>query len=183
MYVACFSEPTMRFAAENGFHIIFAPFAAAMMFGSLGEAVARFKELASAAGYPESRAMCSYFTCLADTGAEVQAARERLLFYLKNIAPAFPSNPQTAPPHIRYFIDIVDRINRMRPEDLGERSIVTGTRSQVIDHLQRVEAAGIDEVICYFNFGLLPHAQTLHQMRRFAEEVMPAFAVEPALSA
>jgi len=38
-----------------------------------------------------------------------------------------------------------------------------------------VEAAGISEVICYFNFGLLPHDQTLHQMQRFATEVMPAF--------
>jgi alkanesulfonate monooxygenase SsuD/methylene tetrahydromethanopterin reductase-like flavin-dependent oxidoreductase (luciferase family) len=178
VYVACVSEPTMRMAAENGFHIVFAPFAAAMMFGSLAEAVRRFKELATAAGFPESKAMCSYFTCLADTDAEVQAARERLLFYLKNIAPAFPSNPETAPPHIRYFIDIVDRINRMRVDDLGERSIVTGSRAQVIEHLQRVEAAGIEEVICYFNFGLLPHAATLVQMERFAAEVMPAFAEE-----
>ncbi len=161
IYVACFSEPTMRMAAENGFNIIFAPFAAAMMFGSLAEAVARFKELA--------------------TASEVRAAQERLLFYLKNVAPAFPSNPETAPPHIRYFVDIVDRINRMQPQDLGERSIVTGTRDQVVDHLRRVEAAGISEVICYFNFGLLPHAQTLHQMRRFAAEVMPAFVPEPAL--
>ena len=183
VYVACFSEPTMRMAAENGFNIIFAPFAAAMMFGSLAEAVAKFKSLANAAGYPHSKAMCSYFTCLADTHAEVDQARQRLLFYLKNIVPAFPSNPETAPPHIRYFIDIVDRINRMRTEDLGERSIVTGTREQVIEHLRRVEQAGIEEVICYFNFGLLPHAQTLHQMERFASEVMPAFAAEPSLRA
>ena len=182
VYVACFSEPTMRMAAENGFNIIFAPFAAAMMFGSLAEAVGRFKELAKNAGYPDSKAMCSYFTCLADTDADVQRARERLLFYLKNIAPAFPSNPATAPPHIRYFIDIVERINRMQPQDLGERSIVTGSREQVIDHLRRVEAAGISEVICYFNFGLLPREATLHQMRRFAAEVMPAFAPEPALA-
>ncbi len=183
VYVACFSEPTMRMAAENGFNIIFAPFAAAMMFGSLAEAVAKFKSLARAAGHPDSTAMCSYFTCLADTESEVQQARERLLFYLKNIAPAFPSNPETAPPHIRYFIDIVDRINRMRTEDLGERSIVTGTRDQVIDQLRRVEQAGIEEVICYFNFGLLPHAPTLHQMERFAAEVMPAFTAQPALRA
>src|SRR6266508_3872304 len=138
---------------------------------------------ASTSGYPESKAMCSYFTCLADSESEVRAAQERLLFYLKNVAPAFPSNPETAPPHIRYFIDIVDRINRMRTEDLGERSIVTGTRDQVIDQLRRVEQAGIEEVICYFNFGLLPHAPTLHQMERFAAEVMPAFTAQPALRA
>jgi hypothetical protein len=68
----------------------------------------------------------------------------------------------------------------MRPEDLGERSIVTGTREQVLEHFRRVEAAGIEEVICYFNFGLLPHADTLRQMERVSAEVLPAF--EPALA-
>src|SRR5437868_8167 len=82
VYVACFSEPTMRMAAENGFNIIFAPFAASMVFGSLANAVARFKELAAAAGNPDARAMCSYFTCIADTADEKRAAQERLLYYL-----------------------------------------------------------------------------------------------------
>jgi hypothetical protein len=99
-----------------------------------------------------------------------------LLYYLQAVAPAFPGDPSKAPPHIAYFADIVKRIQAMKPEDLGERSIVTGTREQVIGHLRRVEAAGIEEVICYFNFGAYSHEDTLVQMRRFAGEVMPAFA-------
>ena len=99
-----------------------------------------------------------------------------MLFYLRSIVPAFPSDREKAPPHIRYFVDIVDRIGAMQPDEIGERSIVTGTREQVIEHLRRVEECGIEEVICYFNFGLLPHAETLHQMERVAREVMPHFA-------
>ena len=53
----------------------------------------------------------------------------------------------------------------------------------MIDQLKRVEAAGIDEVICYFNFGALSHADTLRQMERFAAEVMPAFAASPSPAA
>ena len=176
VYVACFSEPTMRVAAELGFNIIFAPFAAAMMFGSLQAAVERFKAYAREAGHPDVTAMCSYFTVLADTPEEQRAARERLLFYLRGIAPAFPSDREKAPPHIRYFADIVDRSWAMQPEDLGERSIVTGTREQVIAHLKQVEEAGIEEVICYFSFGAYPHPEVLHQMERFSAEVLPAFA-------
>jgi alkanesulfonate monooxygenase SsuD/methylene tetrahydromethanopterin reductase-like flavin-dependent oxidoreductase (luciferase family) len=187
MYVACFSEPTMRMAAEQGFHIIFAPFAASMLFGSLANAVARFKELSSAAGYPDSRAMCSYFTCIADTPEDKRKAQERLLYYLTNFIPAVPQDPEKTPPHIRYFVDIAERVKRMKPEDLGDRSIVTGTADEVIRQFEQVEAAGIEEVICYFNFGLLPHAETLHQMQRISREVMPHFAsgqrVEPALAA
>jgi len=63
----------------------------------------------------------------------------------------------------------------MKAEDLGERSIVTGTVNEVIHQFEQVEAAGIEEVICYFNFGSLDHASSLYQMERVASEVMPAF--------
>ena len=55
IYVACFSEPTLRRAARGGFNVIFAPFAAAMMFGSFGEAVQTYKELAADAGHGDAR--------------------------------------------------------------------------------------------------------------------------------
>ncbi|HEV7662319.1 MAG TPA: LLM class flavin-dependent oxidoreductase [Chloroflexota bacterium] len=176
VYVACFSEPTMRMAAEQGFNIIFAPFAASMMFGSLADAVSKFKGLAAAAGYPNSTAMCSYFTCIADTPAEKLKAQERLLYYLTNFIPAVPTDPDKTPPHIRYFIDIAERVKKMRAEDLGERSIVSGTVQEVIRQFEQVEAAGIEEVICYFNFGLLSHAETMQQMERVSREVMPHFS-------
>lgn len=176
IYVACFSEPTMRMAAEQGFNIIFAPFAASMMFGSLADAVKKFKDLSTAAGHPDSKAMCSYFTCVADTPEEKQAAQERLLYYLTNFIPAVPQDPDKAPPHIRYFVDIAERVKHMRPQDLGERSIITGTVNEVIEQFEHVENAGIQEVICYFNFGLLPHRETLHQMERVSREIMPHFS-------
>jgi alkanesulfonate monooxygenase SsuD/methylene tetrahydromethanopterin reductase-like flavin-dependent oxidoreductase (luciferase family) len=184
IYVACFSEPTMWMAAEQGFNIIFAPFAASMVFGSLANAVAKFKDLSAAAGHPDTKAMCSYFTCIADSEEERRAAQERLLYYLTNFIPAVPQDPEKAPPHIRYFVDIAERVKRMRPQDLGERSIVTGTVEEVVRQFEAVEAAGIEEVICYFNFGLLPHADTLRQMERVSREVMPRFAASraPALA-
>jgi len=41
----------------------------------------------------------------------------------------------------------------MQPQDLGERSIVTGTVEEVIHQFDQLEAAGIEEVICYFNLA------------------------------
>ena len=176
IYVAAFSRPTVEMAAKNGFDIIFAPFAAAMMFGSLQEAVTEFKGLAAEAGYPDSKAMCSYFFGLADTQQEERRVKERLLTYLQAITPAFPSDRATAPPHIAYFVDIVDRLLSMKPDDLGDRSVVTGDAERVIEHLKGVEATGIEEVILYFNMGAYPHVDTMRMMERFAKEVRPAFA-------
>jgi hypothetical protein len=42
--------------------------------------------------------------------------------------------------------------------------------------LKKVEAAGFDEVILYFNVGLKPHNQVKEEMARFMSEVAPAFA-------
>lgn len=174
--VAAFSRPTVEFAAQNGFDVLFAPFAAAMMFGSLENAVNEFKEIATKAGHPDTKAMCSYFFGLADSSAEELKVKERLLFYLQAVTPAFPGDIKTAPPHIAYFVDIVNKLLSMKPEDLGERSIVTGNADRVTEHLKSVEAAGISEVILYFNMGAYPHVDTMKMMERFTKEVMPNFA-------
>jgi hypothetical protein len=62
-----------------------------------------------------------------------------------------------------------------RPDDLGERSVVTGDAERCITHLKQMEEAGIEEVILYFNVGLYPHSETMGMMERFAREVLPAF--------
>jgi alkanesulfonate monooxygenase SsuD/methylene tetrahydromethanopterin reductase-like flavin-dependent oxidoreductase (luciferase family) len=88
---------------------------------------------------------------------------------------AFPGDPKTAPPSYRYFIAMVDRLRNVRPEDLTENSVLLGSPAQITDTLKKVEAAGFDEVILYFNVGLKPHAQVKDEMARFAAEVAPSF--------
>jgi hypothetical protein len=60
------------------------------------------------------------------------------------------------------------------PEDLTENSVLLGTPGQIIETLKKVEDAGFDEVILYFNVGLKPHPQVKDKMARFME-VAPAF--------
>jgi len=175
IYVACFSRPTVEMAAEQGFHTLFAPFAAAMMFGSVGAAVQTYKELATSHGHADARAKCSYFTNVVDNKADELRTKERLLYYLHSILPAFPEDRVTAPPHIAYFADIVERLKSMKPESLGERSLVTGDPEACIATLKKCEAAGIEEVILYFNFGNFDHRDTLKSMERFARDIMPYF--------
>ena len=89
---------------------------------------------------------------------------------------AFPGDPKTAPPSYRYFIAMVDRLRNVRPADLTENSVLLGSPSQITEILKKVEAAGFDEVILYFNVGLKPHVQVKDEMARFMAEVAPAFA-------
>jgi alkanesulfonate monooxygenase SsuD/methylene tetrahydromethanopterin reductase-like flavin-dependent oxidoreductase (luciferase family) len=176
-YVASFSRPSIELAGRLGCNLIVAPFAAAMTFGGLRQVRDLYAETCARFRNPAGRLMCSYFLHFADTPAAEEAARARQIRYYKEcVIAAFPGDPATAPPSYRYFIDIVDRLTRVRPEDLSANSVLLGTPGQVIDTLKNVEAAGFDEVILYVNVGLKPHPQVKDEMARFMAEVAPAFA-------
>lgn len=183
VYVACFSKPTVEVAARVGVNTLFAPFAAAMVFGSIQGAAQESKRMAREAGNPDQRVMCSYFNFVAHSPQEADRTRERLLYYLQAVTPAFPADRSKAPPHIAYFADIVDRLMSMKPSDLGDRSVVTGDAEHCIEVLKACEEGGIAEVILYFNFGGLGHRETIDAMERFAKEVMPHFAEAKAPAA
>ncbi len=175
-YVASFSKPSIELAGRLGCGLIVAPFAAAMSFGGLRQVADLYQETLARHGKPRGRLMCSYFIHFADNAAEESTARARQIrYYQECVIPAFPGDPATAPHSYRYFIDMVARLRTVRPEDLGENSVLIGSPRRIADILHRVAAAGVDEVILYFNVGLKPHVQVKAEMARFMAEVAPEF--------
>src|SRR5215813_175507 len=176
IYVASFSKLSIELAARLGCGLIVAPFAAAMSFGGLKQVAELYNETCIKHGNKPGRLMCSYFTHFADTKEQEAAQRARQIRYYKEcVIPAFPGDPKTAPPSYRYFIEIVERLHKIKAEDLTENSVLLGSATQMTDTLKKVEAAGFSEVILYFNVGLKPHAQVKEEMERFMREVAPAF--------
>ena len=175
-YVASFSKPSIELAARLGCGLIVAPFAAAMSFGGLKQVADLYHESCGKYGTRPGRLMCSYFTHFADNRQQEDAQRARQIRYYKEcVIPAFPGDPKTAPPSYRYFIDMVERLKKVRPEDLTENSVLIGSSSRMTETLKKVEAAGFSEVILYFNVGLKPHPQVKEEMDRFMREVAPQF--------
>jgi alkanesulfonate monooxygenase SsuD/methylene tetrahydromethanopterin reductase-like flavin-dependent oxidoreductase (luciferase family) len=175
-YVGSFSKPSIELAARLGCGLIVAPFAAAMSYGGLRQVAELYNETCAKHGRKPGRLMCSYFTHFYDTPAQEAAARERQLRYYKEcVIPALPGDPKTAPPSYRYFIDMVAKLHKARPEDLTENSVLLGSPAQITEVLKKVEAAGFEEVILYFNVGMKAHAQVKEEMDRFMREVAPAF--------
>lgn len=176
-YIGSFSKPSIELAARLGCGLIVAPFAATMTFGGLRQVAELYQQACAAHGQQPRRLMCSYFTHFADTPAQESAARVRQVVYYKEcVIPAFPGDPRSAPPSYRYFIDMVERLHKVRPQDLTENAVLIGNSAHMIDVLKKVEAAGFDEVILYVNVGLKPHNQVKDEMARFMAEVAPAFA-------
>ncbi len=176
-YVGSFSKPSIELAARLGCGLLVAPFAAAMSYGGLKQVADLYHETCAKQGKTPSRLMCSYFTHFADTKAQEDAQRARQVRYYKEcVIPALPGDPKTAPPSYRYFVDMVERLHKVRPEDLTENSVLLGSSARIVETLKKVEAAGFSEVILYFNVGLKPHAQVKDEMARFMAEVAPSFA-------
>ena len=175
-YVASFSQPSIELAARLGCGLIVAPFAAALSHGGLRQVAELYHATCARHGTTPGRLMCSYFIHFADTAEDEAAARARQIrYYRECVIPAFPGDPATAPPSYRYFVGMVERLQTVRPEDLTENAVLLGSPSRMTEVLQRVAAAGFDEVILYFNVGLKPHAQVKDEMARFVAEVAPAF--------
>jgi alkanesulfonate monooxygenase SsuD/methylene tetrahydromethanopterin reductase-like flavin-dependent oxidoreductase (luciferase family) len=175
-FVASFSKPSIELAARLGCGLIVAPFAAAMTFGGLSQVADLYHESCAKFGTTPGRLMCSYFLHFADNQAQEDAQRARQIRYFKEcVIPAVPNDPRTAPPSYRYFLDIVDRLQKVRPEDLTENSVLLGSAERITETLKKVEAAGFSEVILYVNVGLKPHAQVKEEMARFMDEVAPNF--------
>jgi alkanesulfonate monooxygenase SsuD/methylene tetrahydromethanopterin reductase-like flavin-dependent oxidoreductase (luciferase family) len=147
-----------------------------MSFGGLKQVADLYHASCAKFGTRPGRLMCSYFTHFADNAEQEKAQRARQIrYYRECVIPAFPGDPKTAPPSYRYFIDMVARLQNVKPEDLTENSVLIGSSARMTETLKKVEAAGFEEVILYFNVGLKPHAQVKEEMDRFMREVAPAF--------
>ena len=175
MYIASFSRGSLEKAAEMGENVMFAPFAASQVYGGIDKAVAEFKQLSEKNGFKGKKAICSYFLNVTESEEETEKTKERMLQYFRGLVPAFPDDISTAPPNIQSFAKIVERLKTVGTEDLGEESIIVGDADYVVEALKRVEASGIEEVIIYFDFGVISHEETLKSMERFAKYVMPHF--------
>jgi alkanesulfonate monooxygenase SsuD/methylene tetrahydromethanopterin reductase-like flavin-dependent oxidoreductase (luciferase family) len=175
-YIGSFSKPSIELAARLGCGLIVAPFAAAMSYGGLKQVADLYNETCTKHGKNPGRLMCSYFIHFADNEEQEATQRARQVRYYKEcVIPAFPGDPKTAPPSYHYFIEIVERLRKVRPEDLTENSVLLGSSARITDTLKKVEAAGFSEVILYFNVGMKPHVQVKEEMDRFMREVAPDF--------
>ena len=175
-YVASFSETSLKMAARRGLNVIYAPFAATMVYGGIEQAVEKYRESCVRNGGTPGRAMCSYFIHIAETPEEDDAGRQAMMDYFRHcVLRAFPDDPEKMPPTMHYFLKINEILRNMEKDKLSANSVLIGGPQQIVERLKQVEAAGIEEVILYFNVGNKPHALVKEQMNRFMEDVAPAF--------
>src|SRR6202158_846921 len=137
-YVASFSKPSIELAARLDCGLIVAPFAAAMSYGGLKQVADLYHASCATFGRTPGRLMCSYFCHFYDNPQQEAAQRARQIRYYKEcVIPALPGDPKTAPPSYRYFVDMVERLHKVRSEDLTENSVLLGSPAQITETLKK----------------------------------------------
>ncbi len=177
-YMGSFSRFSMELAAKWDWNLLLAPFAATILFGSLKNAAAAYREICDKAEKPAQKIKCSYFIHIGEGEDERRRARQRMVDYITmaGLRKTMSSGGQGAlPPSMAYFKKIGERLNDAKASDFDDNSLLHGSPQQIVDSLKRVEAIGIDEVILYFNFGNRPDSFVREQMHRFMADVAPAF--------
>jgi alkanesulfonate monooxygenase SsuD/methylene tetrahydromethanopterin reductase-like flavin-dependent oxidoreductase (luciferase family) len=177
-YMGSFSKFSMELAADWDWNLILAPFASTIIFGSLENAVAAYREICAAKTKPARKVKCSYFIHIGGKPEDEDAALDRMINYvtmagLRRTMSQGGSGP--LPPTMQYFKTFGERLNDPKKSDFDDNSLLFGPPDRIIDRLKQVEALGIDEVILYFNYGNAEDSLTRDQMHRFAQEIAPAF--------
>ncbi len=170
IWVACQSEQTIDWTAAEGYHPIFSGSSGGTQIFGWRQ---RFVEQRQAAGDsdPNPRVAVQRFVFVSDTEEEARAAMwqtrwlRRLANHLRNDVARITSgrNEPFAP------------ASEPTDEEMWDR-VVYGPPERCIAQIRRDVEMGFTDFIGWFDVGGLPHETVTRSMRRFAEEVMPAFS-------
>jgi alkanesulfonate monooxygenase SsuD/methylene tetrahydromethanopterin reductase-like flavin-dependent oxidoreductase (luciferase family) len=170
IWVACQSEQTIDWTAAEGYHPIFSGSSGGTQIFGWRQ---RFVEQRQAAGDsdPNPRVAVQRFVFVSDTEEEARAAMwqtrwlRRLANHLRNDVARITAgrNEPFAP------------ASEPTDEEMWDR-VVYGPPERCIAQIRRDVEMGFTDFIGWFDVGGLPHETVTRSMRRFAEEVMPAFS-------
>jgi len=175
-YIGSFSRYSMEIAARYDWNLMLAPFAASLIFGGLGEAVAAYREVCDQADRAPRNVKCSYFIHIGDGPADDAYGCETLVDYF-TLAGMRSKKTMGAklPPTMQYYRKIGEALTGLNIDNLDQHSILLGTPARIIERLKEIEDTGIEEVILYFNYGRKPDSMVRDQMDRFMADIAPAF--------
>jgi alkanesulfonate monooxygenase SsuD/methylene tetrahydromethanopterin reductase-like flavin-dependent oxidoreductase (luciferase family) len=72
-------------------------------------------------------------------------------------------------PHLAGVLEGEIPVEQYQREDM----IIIGTAEECLEKILRYESVGVDELLCYVQFGELPHEKVMRTLELLAKEVMP----------
>jgi natural product biosynthesis luciferase-like monooxygenase protein len=107
--------------------------------------------------------------------------REHSMRYYRSLGRLLPKDEDMVSKDYEFYKKVNRNVNELQYDFLYNNGVSFGSSEEVVQRIQHlVDEVGLTYYIGWFNFGGLPHAEVMASMERFASEVMPHFAAEPA---
>lgn len=176
--IAANSPETATFAGEHG-HAVFVA-SPIHPLPTLPEHLETYRHAFRAAGHHDKIEDIAILFPLYVADSEAQVRREveaSFMHYFRTVSRQAQMGERDHSASYAYLRDVRKRMNAMTWDEVNATMALYGspdTCAQKLDAAHKI--CRMDQVICWFNpGGLVPHRQVLTSMRRFAEEVMPAY--------
>lgn len=170
IWYAAMTPPAIEFAAKRGYHVATWPFLRPMSF--VEEIVAKFHEAREAAGNAKGVQQFSLMRPVHVAETE-KKARESVETMLVNHRLSQRIRGQNIVADDRGYVAPDPLPDEPTFEETFDR-MIAGTPQQCLEKLHRYHELGVDQFMCWFDFGL-ETARNIDSMQLFAEEVMAPF--------
>jgi natural product biosynthesis luciferase-like monooxygenase protein len=98
-------------------------------------------------------------------------------WFFARMGSLLPSQSGDLGAQYREYKKIAESVNTVTYERIVKEGAAFGDAESIIERLRFLEdQLGVEEIVCWFNFGDLAHERVLANMKMFADRVIPAFA-------
>ncbi|HXH82910.1 MAG TPA: LLM class flavin-dependent oxidoreductase [Candidatus Tectomicrobia bacterium] len=183
LYQVCVSKDGIESAALRGW-----PMLNSVLYGPVDQLVANrdlYVDTLRKAGRSDAEAAAllgrwgvSRQIYVADTDARaLEEARPYEEWYQESFRRfVLPERIEDAHPTLQpAFRAMAERLAGVSWEGLVRETLAFGSPDTVARHIARMREIGVGQVLCWMNFGGLPHEKVRRSMELFAREVMPRF--------
>jgi alkanesulfonate monooxygenase SsuD/methylene tetrahydromethanopterin reductase-like flavin-dependent oxidoreductase (luciferase family) len=172
IWIAARDPSSHEYAVHNGFNIQVTP----LWQGNeeIDSLMDKFNIACESYAGPRPKIMLLHHTYVASDAADVYVAAKELSRFYNYFGAWFQNKRTVSQGHIDPLTDEEIAGNSMMSPENMKRDLTMGTTAEVIDQIKRYEALGYDEYSYWMDSGMTFNRKR-ESLRRFIEEVMPAF--------
>ncbi len=173
IWIAARDPSSHEYAVHNGFNVQVTPLWQGI--DEISTLMSRFNDACESYSGPRPKIMLLHHTYVASDHNDTDAAAKELSRFYNYFGAWFQNKRKVSQGHLEPLTDKDLAANQLMSAENMKRDLTIGTSAQVIERIKRYEDLGFDEYSFWIDSGM-PFDRKCASLRRFIDEVMPAFA-------
>ena len=173
IWIAARDPSSHEYAVHNGFNVQVTPLWQGI--DEIATLMSRFNEACESYSGPRPKIMLLHHTYVASDQNDTDVAAKELSRFYNYFGAWFQNKRNVSQGHLEPLTDKELADNQLMAAENMQRDLTIGTSAEVIDRIKRYEDLGFDEYSFWIDSGM-SFDRKRASLRRFIEEVMPAFA-------